>query len=385
MTKLNDILDVDLLQKHIDERLVGVQLHPTLPLAIYNYTQRAAFGGVWGDGTIDYCRGLIVDRESNIIARPFKKFHNLDTAGIPETNAENIAVHFRDFPPNITEKMDGSMGILWRFENEWGIATRGSFTSDQAKWATKWYSEKIISGEMELFNTSEFTPIFEIVYPDNRIVVKYDFEGLILLALVNKHLGYEQAQGIVELLGSYRGFKDNYIVKNYGRQDGDFRKKNPLPDSEKNREGYVLTFDNGVNEPPLKVKIKFDEYCTLHKVVTGLSPKGIWELLSQGNKDFIKGTPEHFVKWAQQWIDKLESKRIELIMDAFEIFDRKPNGSRKEVAEYFKLETDKRAKEHLLGILFMLYDERPVVQRDEAIWKLVKPRGDDKSFRQDGE
>ena len=37
----------------------------------------------------------------------------------------------------------------------------------------------------------------------------------------------------------------------------------------------------------------------------------------------------------------------------------------------------------VLGILFMMLDKRPEKQIDQAIWKIIKPRGDDQSFRND--
>src|SRR5271156_1066714 len=135
--KLDQLLNIDLLNKHRMDGFVGCQYHPTLPLRIYNYTHLAQYDGkAWGDGTIDYCRGLIVDNEDNIIARPFKKFHNLNTASMPETLVENLPLEL----PEITKKMDGSLGIWYPDGTPAGaIATRGSFTSPQALWATKWW------------------------------------------------------------------------------------------------------------------------------------------------------------------------------------------------------------------------------------------------------
>ena len=135
--KLNELLDVKLLDQHRMNRLVGCQIHPVLPLRIYNYTSAAQFDPHWGDGTIDYCRGLIVDNEDSIVARPFKKFHNLNTESIPETMETNLPV----LEPTITKKLDGSLGIYYAYDGFEGIATRGSFTSDQAKWATTWYNK----------------------------------------------------------------------------------------------------------------------------------------------------------------------------------------------------------------------------------------------------
>lgn len=409
MKLLSDLLDLNKLQKHIDDGFVKATKHPTLPLGIYNYTQAAAFAQlqglqevqpgvmvltnrtIWGDGVIDYCRGLIVNTETGeIVSRPFKKFHNLNTSHIPETNIDVITTHFINESPIVTEKMDGSLGILWRFENEWGIATRGSFVSDQAKWATNWYKSQIDQGKLRLFETSEWTPLFEILYAENRIVVEYPFEGLVLLGMVNKHDGREQPPENLKLLGEMRGFTDKLIVPIYGKKPVN-KFEDGLPTDEKNREGYVLSWPVE-GKDPLKVKIKFDEYVTLHKIVTGLSPKAIWEILSQGGQDtaFMEKTPENFKKWANSWVDKLARQYNEIYFDAAQIFNGRvvtdgltSREQRKLTAKYFTEQT--MSDPELRSILFLMYDGAEADQLNDAIWKMIKPRGDDKSFRTDGE
>jgi RNA ligase len=386
--KLADMLDTDLLQKHIENRLVGVQKHSTLPLVIYNYTQKAQFEHVWGDGVIDYCRGLIVDSHGFVIARPFKKFHNLDTLSIPETIQGNLP----DVLPHVTEKMDGSLGILYTYEHNWGIATRGSFTSPQAIWATNWYYEQLNKGNLRLHWPGDVTPLFEIIYNENRIVCKYDFEGLVLLGIVDKETGAEWHPKDVQRYGLGNGFEDDLIVKHYGNTN----LYTLLSENETNREGYVLTYDIG-DQPPIKVKVKFDEYVKLHRVITGVSPKAIWELLSSGkDRSFIEQTPEHFKDWAEKWIDKLFDDFNLIFTAATDIYLTRPyrwcpdydddKVYRAHCAEYFKKRAGAAGMPNgVLGIAFAMLDGRQGKELDDMIWRLVKPRGDDKSFRTDGE
>lgn len=72
LVRLYDLVDPYVLNDHLDKGLVNTQKHPTLPLLIYNYTQKAQFEPHWGDETIDYCRGLIVDDNDLVIARPLR-------------------------------------------------------------------------------------------------------------------------------------------------------------------------------------------------------------------------------------------------------------------------------------------------------------------------
>ena len=278
--RLYDLVDPILLFDHVEKGFVSVQRHPTLPLFIYNYTQKATFENVWGDGTIDYCRGLIVcnsgDRCYEIISRPFKKFHNLNTTSIPETLEENLP----NTTPTITAKLDGSLGILWQFEGEYGIATRGSFTSPQATWATTLLKERVKGlvphryHSTNLPTNSDSTYLFEIIYNDNRIVVDYPFEDIVLIGLVNKETGEEACYETVVAVAASRGFR--CVEQITGRSIHDCKADN-IP----NHEGYVISYDR-LGTDPLKVKIKMEDYVRLHKIVTGMNPRSIWEKLSTG-------------------------------------------------------------------------------------------------------
>lgn len=79
------------------------------------------------------------------------------------------------------EKLDGSLGILYQHAGAWHIATKGTFASAQAQWATDWLRRHIDPALLARFGA--YTLLFEIVYPENRIVVDYgDRAGLTLLA-----------------------------------------------------------------------------------------------------------------------------------------------------------------------------------------------------------
>ena len=86
--------------------------------------------------------------------------------------------------------MDGSLGIAFYYQDRWVFASRGSFTSDQA---IKGYGMFV-----NLLNTSRthfskgYTYLFEIIYPENRIVVDYmDAERLVLLGKIGTLSGEE--------------------------------------------------------------------------------------------------------------------------------------------------------------------------------------------------
>ena len=357
-------------------RLVGVQHHPSLPLRIFNYTQTAQFAQKWG-GAIDFCRGLIVDDDNNIVARPFKKFHNLQTTNIPETWEENLPQTL----PTITKKYDGSLGVYWKYGGEFGIATRGSFTSPQAQWATKWLWMRCPNGFVDNV-IGPATPLFEIIYPENQIVVKYDWEGLVLIGLVDIRDGFEYGPAALEFNARYNGVR---VAEEIKENLTTLKAANI-----ENEEGYVLTYSKGVHGPPLKIKVKMADYLRLHKIITGMNARSVWELLSSGQgTEGFEHTPEHFKKWLAQWSEKLNREFNEYYVEARRVWFNSPKRAewqedrayRAAFAEYLR----QKCPPVLHSILFAFLDERTNTQISATIWKMIKPRGDDATFRTEGE
>jgi RNA ligase len=355
---------------------VSQTCHPTLPLRIYNYTQNAQHERVWNPVT-NLCRGLIVDDQDVVISRAFNKFHNLGTEYVSETLLENLPKEL----PSITKKLDGSLGIYWEYDSVKvsnpagqtirGIATRGSFISEQAQWATVHAHRNL---NMKYWEWPEdYTPLFEIVFKQNRIVVEYNWEDIVLLALVNIETGEELPRHLMEDWGNANGTK--IVSKSFYNQLKDITILN-IP----NEEGYVLTWDNP-GKPPLKVKVKFEDYVKLHRIVTGMNPKTIWEMLSSGQEEEIKkllsdnSYPNGFRLWLHNWYLQLMGNFNDLKDSAFREYDRiigySGEGSRKDYA----------VKINQCGfpqLLFGLLDGKDI---DQMVWKILKPRGDDKTYR----
>jgi RNA ligase len=356
--KLSELLDVELLEKHTRNRVVNAGHHPALPLTIYNYGQKAQFDNIWDDVTCK-TRGLIVDKTTDeVIARPFAKFFNLQTLDRPETCFANLPAT----APEVTEKLDGSLGILYRYKGFTGIATRGSFQSDQAAWASAWYNKNMPAAVWPV----GWTPLFEIIYPDNRIVVKYDSAGLTLLAMVNIETGAEVAR---EALVHYAFLNSCPVVfQRYGKDWHNLAAENTP-----NAEGYVLTWPNP-GTPPFKVKVKFEEYFRLHRLLTGITPKAIWENLRDGlyTTWMTDHVPEHYAVWINYWRDGLVSEFGRIEQKANAIYatcplpkEGKDPETRKKLAAYFTAgELGKIA-----GVLFAMLDGKDYTP---VIWKMVK-------------
>lgn len=107
------------------------QVHPTFPLRIFNYTRTCQFERAWNEITL-ICRGLVVDDNYNVIARPIPKFFNWEELKDVEIESNKGIIPW-GLDYDVFDKADGSLGILFHYEDTWMIASRGSFTSDQAK------------------------------------------------------------------------------------------------------------------------------------------------------------------------------------------------------------------------------------------------------------
>jgi RNA ligase len=380
---LKDVLPVDLLLKHIEDGVIRKQVHPDYPdqLYILNYSEQAQFGRIW-DAATNVCRGLIcaVQPEGDIvIARGFNKFHNYNTEFVPETLDANLP----SITPLATQKLDGSMGLPYRWDGKWWVATRGSFASDQAKWATEWLRRSYPS-----FHTGTLsTPVCEVIYKENRIVVDYDFEGLVLLGFVDKATGYELSRLFCEDWAFSQSFP---IVKKFNKTLTECAAENNL-----NEEGYVLTYTTLADVPPLKIKVKFADYVRLHRILTGLNPKAIWEMLEAGQNEAIDTIiadptmPAQFIEWFAGWVGQLRARYAELERKALDVFSLRPFKGpwasepskeavamvRKATALYFQKTPE------LCSILFAMLDKKDY---GSIIWGKIKPRAD-ATFKKDGE
>lgn len=342
------------LRQHVADGWISEQKHPYLDLFIYNYTHEAQYANKW-DATILQARGLILNREGEIIARPLKKFFNLEEYG-----TDRLIGHIQrgvlqpipfDLPYSVTDKMDGSLGILYT-DAVLGpaLATRGSFTSDQALRggvmlrrllnATDWWRPN-----------PQFTYLFEIIYPENRIVVDYGTaEKLVLLAVVNTDTGDE-----VPLEATHYPFP---VVESFPDTTIEWLTTQDRP----NREGYVVRFADGT-----RIKVKHAEYVRLHRILTQVSTRTIWEMLRDGGdiSSMIEAVPDEFYEFVHATIDELTAayRMIETNARHSATTLQKYTNNRAELAERVK-------QTQYPALVFKMLDGKTY---DHIIWKMLRP------------
>lgn len=253
--------------------------HPTLPISIYNYAPKAQYEQYWCEETL-MCRGLVLDTDGNIIARPFKKFFNY----------EEVLNEIPNEPFEAFDKIDGSLGIIFCYKGQIILCTRGSFNSDQAIKGTELLNTKYSNFIKHI--VEGITYCVEILYKENRIVIDYGSdEKLILLAVINNNDGSEIQYDLMKLY-----YESNIDI--VGRYDGlkDFNEIKAL--NLENKEGFVILFKNG-----FRMKIKFSDYIELHRIMTRVSSKTIWEYLknddSAGLEKLIERVPDEFYNFVR--------------------------------------------------------------------------------------
>ena len=301
-----NMVEIAEIENLVARGFVTKRKHPDMDIYILNYTPRAQFENNWTP-TLMKCRGLIVDSKYNIIKKPFPKFFNL---------GERLSVgDLPDETPVITEKLEGFLGILYSENDLPAIATRGTFNSPMAVWATKWIRDTGLVMDDFL---EAYTYIFEIIDPvlcrNQGLLINYgDRSECVLLAVIETATGLEldhktEAMELgLPFAEIYTGSLDNAI--------SEMPIMNGLEE-----EGYVCRYNNG-----FRIKLKADDYKRLHRLLSGLTPKKILNTLIEygdgGIEKMIAGIPDESYARVHRIVDKIKDKQAQLIVDGKKIYD----------------------------------------------------------------
>ena len=294
------ISEDDFIEKYLQAGLVTEGVHKTLPLNIFTYSRKCVHDQIW-DAVTSKCRGIIINRETDeIVARPFEKFHNYGSAAVGDVTPDEMLSGQK---PCVIEKVDGFMCTLYTYDGKSYIASKGSFHSVHAKWATAEYNK-----QTDWLWPDGFTPVFEGLCRDLRIVVDYgDRTGLVLLGLVNRETGEEL---VPEVLAQWAALNGITSAKYHaGKSMLDALEETAFKPGANLEEGYVLTWYRE-NETPYRLKVKFIEYLRLHRMVTGVSPKRIWEALST---PAFRAELDEYIGNSTPWFNKFVSKWVRIL------------------------------------------------------------------------
>lgn len=264
------VVDRGELQRLVNLRLVRARKHPTEELWVLNYSERnqERLGITESVPLAELSRGLIIDREGRIRARPFGQIQDIEAAG--------------ELPPGgftATDKVDGSLGITyWRGDTPY-VATRGTFadrrgTIGYATQTVQEYAETLHADPAGFQFDPRNTYLWEIIEPDKPHVVDYPEKQVVLLAIRDTRTGRDlplpqQSEVPFPVVTQYPELQRREQIDEHLQSH---------PDSE----GVVILMDDGK-----RYRIKTDEWIKRDRMQRDIDI-GVWQTTVW--KDFFEGS-----------------------------------------------------------------------------------------------
>jgi hypothetical protein len=244
--------------------------HPSLYLFKYNQ-----IASPMQEQIVQESRGIVLDAADDwrCVARGYDKFFNYGEPNAPEIDWSTA---------RIQEKVDGSLCLLYRYQNLWKVATTGSpdasgpvdantFTFAELFWKTlRSYGlpEDFVVGAPGL------TLLFELTTPHNRIVVQHATARLTLLGARETETGLWQEADRVNQIAGWLHVPPvrEFPLRNIAEIQESFATLNPLE-----QEGYVV-----VDGALRRIKVKHPQYVAIHQMRYAFSRKACLDVIRAG-------------------------------------------------------------------------------------------------------
>ena len=357
--EMRDCLDAEKVVWHIAQGNIRQVDHPDGRTHLFTYTEKCARERLWDRETMA-CRGIIA-REGKIIARPWGKFFQEDTKGLPETKVENFPAEM----PEITEMLDGEQCVVYEgSDGKPALANRYGFVSP----AIGWGSHRMRTREKSASWPGGVTPVVQVVGDRWRRVRSYAQEQIYVVALIRKTDGSELSYDTME---QWCGWNDmlpvpRIKVKEVGELSG----------MECGGRGWVLRWIRK-GEAPFRVILRDEGYEKLRNLLRTVTPSGLCDLLRQGAElGPLEGEelPENFRAWIRGQCSMLRREAWDVEMDAKAVWRRldTAQGRDKVWDSMLRLTMNKTELRPILAD--MMYGRDP----GERIWAVVKGRMEQK-------
>lgn len=223
------------------------------------------FDGIWdwNGGILRECRSVVLNiKTDELVLAPFRKFRNLNEC--EETSYEQVKCRIQEAScVEISNKLDGSLQSARYYNGEFVMA--GSQALNLA------YSWQLADGYRMLMQEDKYqkmlkehpnhTFIFEYISKRDAHVVKYDVEGLFLIGIRDMTDGREASyQEVLDYASHYQILTTEVFDKTLEEvlSELDSKKSNEA-------EGFVVNIDG------FRVKVKYNDYVLMHKIISKLS------------------------------------------------------------------------------------------------------------------
>jgi len=285
MSKLSQVLrdGSETLDSLSSKYAIKIKEHPSYPgLFQFKYDQ---ISSPMENPLVQEARGIILNHRDSweVVARPFDKFFNLGEPNAAPINWDTARV---------LEKLDGSLMIVYWHDSQWHVATSGTpdaggpvgnavstawrlAESFQQLFWQVWYD---CGYDVQTLNPN-YTYMFELMTPENRVVVRYPGDRLVLIGVRHTFSGEE-----INIVNpnSYEQFD---VPLHYNFEVVQFYSASSLTETQQileqvdgtQREGFVVV-DSNFN----RIKIKHPRYVRFHQAVGGFSTKFIVDAVRSG-------------------------------------------------------------------------------------------------------
>lgn len=314
------------------------------PLRLYNYSRKCMYEGAWDEVTRS-CRGLILHTSGEVVARPWAKFFNAGEkhAHVPASK-----------PDVVTVKLDGALGISYRAEGRLRFSTRGRFHTKQALVAEAMWAERY----SKIVVPDEYTLLVEIIHPvlwEDDIVIRYDFEDLVVLGLRNRHTGYDLTQDEVDAFCQETGL---WAVERVDVDDLSSAQE-IAKGLDATREGFVLRWGDQ------RLKVKSSGYLEVQRAISGFNERAAGDAWFH-RRPFPASLPEETRTWGEQIWSELEGEVDEICREVAEVVIHHAGLGQKELAQ--------AVNGHPLFGAIMDFKARPEIARDRVRLTVYKRR-----------
>lgn len=254
---------------------IKVKHYPEQDLHVLNYDQ---IGSPKMHPIVRECRGLVLDYDLNVVARPFDRFFNRGEADTDQ---------YEGMVLNWFEKLDGSFIKVYMHQGRWHIGTRGTaFAESEVNGFSITFEQlalKALNAEsMDHFQQickwacmfPEVTYMFELTAIENRVVTRYHEPRIGALAARNNLTGDYLPRDHLKRLKPFCDVLEGFV----GTAEEMTLRANSLTGL---KEGFVGYLDG----KPV-VKVKSEAYVAVHHLRgEGLNPKRVSELVATGEED----------------------------------------------------------------------------------------------------
>ena len=241
----------------------AVRIYHNEKLDLYSVTY--LHGGVnFADPYIAMARGLVLDKDGNIVLRGFSKFFNYLQLHAEHykkqytdewvNEHDNFLSTNKDKKYHAVEKLDGSLVLMGEYKNK-AILSSTSTTNQETELLSIAY-ENLVNNNKNLTERilnyckkTGQTLIFEYISPVNRIVVEYENTDYVLIGIVDNYTGTYMSQDDLDSIAMDFGFtRPKRYIKTLRELTTDQKIL-------KNHEGYIV-----FNEYSNLIKFKTDDW-----------------------------------------------------------------------------------------------------------------------------